>query len=1192
MTRRRTTIALATTVALIAFLLLAASAGARSIQLYTYTGHSFDGHGSTAGTFADARDIDINQANGSVYVVDPGRFRGSFTQFDPLGVPMAFSGAGGASSISVNTNEALRIAVDNSNTPSHGNIYIDNGRNAIVGFNSEGTALGSPFPLSGFQNSCGMAVDTHGNLWVSEERDDQVVEFTSLGSPTGRVLKTAEPCQLAIDSHDNFYVTGTNREGRPAEVRKYDSEGHFLFTLTHSPNDVAIDPATDDVFVSRGDHVDVYDSEGDPLSQFGFPDPAHSFEGLSFPSQQGVAINGSTHQVYVYSGNGKVYIFAPESPITVPTVTTEVPELTPSHATLKGSVDIDGGGNTTDCHFEWGVNDTYGNSIPCTPAAITTPGVHEVTAELPGLTQGQEYHYRLSAKNGNEVVSVGVDRAFRPQGPAAVSAEIAGEINTDGARLGGDIDPNGGDTSYRVEYGPEDCATIACASLPVPEGQLAQPLGVQHVSVVVAGLTPGTTYHYRIVATNGYGETPGADETFTTFSVDSATDPCANALVRKQTRAVLLPDCRAYELVSAADAGGYDVRSDLIAGQAPLVAKPQATDSVLYSLNFGKVPGVAGEPTNHGSDPYIATRTPSGWQTRYAGIPVGFPPAQASFGSTPSEESANLATLTFGGPEICSPCFPDGKVGIPVSRGGTISQGMAGALDPGSSAVPDGYIARQLSADGTHLVFGSASKFADGAAEDGDVSIYDRDLATGTTHVVSKDPGGADLSCLQGAGACHSPGNPDGIGALDISSDGSRIVVAQRVSTDADGNRYWHPYMNIGDSDHTVDLLPPGAASGVLYDGMTADGSAVYYTSSEQLTSDDHDSSADIFRAAVAPDGTVTVTRVSTGTGAGDVNSCDPVANANGNNWNAVGAASANTCGAVALAGGAGLASGSGDLYFLSPEQLAGSGSGVQNQPNLYLAVPGDPVRFVATLEPGSATVIDAVAHSATHSYGDFQVTPSGAYALFSSNLPLTGFPTFGHYAIYRYSLPGESLACVSCAGTRAGSTSDTKLSPFGSNLANDGRAFFTSEEPLALRDTGGGPDVYEWKEGKLGLVSSGRTSSGSRLLSVSSDGVNVYFFTRDTLVEDDRNGQTVKIYDAREGGGFLVAPSPPACQASDECHGPGSSSASSSSVGTFKGTGGNFTEQPGGKRHHKHKHKRHRHHHKRHHGSNKGGKR
>jgi hypothetical protein len=74
----------------------------------------------------------------------------------------------------------------------------------------------------------------------------------------------------------------------------------------------------------------------------------------------------------------------------------------------------------------------------------------------------------------------------------------------------------------------------------------------------------------------------------------------------------------------------------------------------------------------------------------------------------------------------------------------------------------------------------------------------------------------------------------------------------------------------------------------------------------------------------------------------------------------------------------------------------------------------------------------------------------------------------------------------------------------------------------------------------------------------VSSDGVDAFFFTRETLAPNDKNGTLMKIYDAREGGGFFVIPPPPTCAASDECHGPGSQAAGPIRLGTLEGEGRN----------------------------------
>ena len=53
--------------------------------------------------------------------------------------------------------------------------------------------------------------------------------------------------------------------------------------------------------------------------------------------------------------------------------------------------------------------------------------------------------------------------------------------------------------------------------------------------------------------------------------------------------------------------------------------------------------------------------------------------------------------------------------------------------------------------------------------------------------------------------------------------------------------------MNVGDSERTIDLTP-GATEGVLFDGMTADGSKVFFSSEEHLTGEDEQhTGADIF---------------------------------------------------------------------------------------------------------------------------------------------------------------------------------------------------------------------------------------------------------------------------------------------------------------------------------------------------------
>ena len=145
----------------------------------------------------------------------------------------------------------------------------------------------------------------------------------------------------------------------------------------------------------------------------------------------------------------------------------------------------------------------------------------------------------------------------------------------------------------------------------------------------------------------------------------------------------------------------------------------------------------------------------------------------------------------------------------------------------------------------------------------------------------------------------------DGLAELDVSRDGSRIVIGQLISKDSKGNRYWHLYMNVGDSSKSIDLTP-GTTSGVLYDGMTEDGSTVYFTTADRLNGEDTDNSADIYEAQVGSS-SATLHLVSMGSGgAGNSDSCTPLPNSVNQHWNTTGR-NAN-CDVVAVGGGGGVA--------------------------------------------------------------------------------------------------------------------------------------------------------------------------------------------------------------------------------------------------------------------------------------------
>jgi hypothetical protein len=346
----------------------------------------------------------------------------------------------------------------------------------------------------------------------------------------------------------------------------------------------------------------------------------------------------------------------------------------------------------------------------------------------------------------------------------------------------------------------------------------------------------------------------------------------------------------------------------------------------------------------------------------------------------------------------------------------------------------------------------------------------------------------------------------------------------------------------------------PTTTTGARYDGMTSDGARVFFTTKDPLQSD-ADTSADLYRADVTTSSS-SLTRVSTGTGAGDTDAgCAPTGN-----WNVP--SGTGKCDVLAIAGGGGVASGDGSVFFLSPEKLDGA-NGTTDAPNLYIARPGAAPKFIVTLETSNPAVKHGIEAAATRNTADFQVNPSGDVSAFPTTLPLqAGFENRGFSAIFRYDDTADELLCVSCPPSNAPATGDATLASNGLSVSDDGRVFFSSMDQLVLRDANNRQDAYEWEGGVIELISSGSDSNDSSFMSVSSDGRDAFFFTREVRAPQDLNGPVVKIYDARENGGFFFSPPKQPCKASDECHGAGSIEQAPPQAPSRLGTPGNAVEE------------------------------
>jgi hypothetical protein len=148
-------------------------------------------------------------------------------------------------------------------------------------------------------------------------------------------------------------------------------------------------------------------------------------------------------------------------------------------------------------------------------------------------------------------------------------------------------------------------------------------------------------------------------------------------------------------------------------------------------------------------------------------------------------------------------------------------------------------------------------------------------------------------------------------------------------------------------------------------------------------------------------------------------------------------------------------------------------------------------------------------------------------------------------------SSPGDESLLYSCRGDggidEANGVALDASAPVNLGLATDPTvagdrvAFFQSASKLTADDRDDGYDVYQWRNGKLSLLTDGSAGSEDALYKGNDrSGRNVYFVTRQALTWQDHD-VVADIYTARIGGGIVQPPPAPVCPVlPGGCHGGG----------------------------------------------------
>ena len=857
----------------------------------------------------------------------------------------------------------------------------------------------------------------------------------------------------------------------------------------------------------------------------------------------GLGVEPTTGRLYA-AGDGDagpgVYVLDQTGP--PPTATVDsCDNLTPTSADCHATVDPNGP-PATHYHFEYSADGQRWTSLPDGVVGIQQDPqpVSQHIEPLPfGLDPNTSYQVRIVVgRRFAEPVTSDPLTLTTADAPPLAETNGAPVRSASTAQLNGRVTPLGNPTSFHFEYGSlGPCSANPCASTAATSagnGQLTRFVGAK-----LSGLDPGTTYHYRLVADNGVGApVAGADMTVATRSSDE--------LSGQSDQFPGPPDSdRAWELVSASDTSGNPAASLFY----PAVFSDNG-ERALYSLSGGSPVSSTGFAGN----PHFAQRTPAGWQTKR------ITPARDQLvggGWYGAYASGDLSTVLMAN----NNAFGNGAGGTDIAQIWRANADSSPSLLLQTSAANQLLEPLNLSRDGTRALAFLQNQAFDPQHPTTLTNLYE--LGPASPRLVSLLPGGA-------VGPCGVViGDPFPRSTHWLSDDGSRAIFATNPSPPCSGpDSVRQLYVRDLVSDQTTWISGP-ALSGLTCEAnlLNSTPTAVFFSTRTRLASEDLEPSGcasaggsgsgaaggsnDIYRFDLSSGDLACLTCVIPGFNA-DVVAIPPLSSIN-------------------------VSDDGSRIYFASAHQLV---RGAPTNAIYRLDVDSGSLAYVLPSDQGIGLTQTRVV-----------ATPDGAnLAVASAEAllnPIGGTSdNAGTRQFYLYDDGDGSVVCVTCP--QDGSAPLANLSGDLNNvpqdlmkglnntgtLSADGETLaFASVSPLVSADQNTGPsshrvsgeDVYEWRDGRLLLVTDGKTSwagdLGVTVLGITPSGRDI-FFSAAAAYTADAIDALPRFYDARIGGGFHFPEPPPPCSLED-CQGPASPAPADPGSGSSAETDGNLTPPP-----------------------------